>query len=218
LKRKTIFAFALIGMLAGCYPPTQTQYSPSVVEQPQPVHFFYGTLIDVRPAALEPGTEPGIGATASLSPWIAGLHVGGRTGNAELRISAAFVDIPLIASAPNLPATEYTVMPDYGTNPPDPYVHVPGAAAVIVVQNDHQGDLPMRLGDHVVVRVVGNSGRVMANPLPPAIAARLAAGPLPVPLDSGPAIASAFAPPLPDDWPSCAICSPAAFYFNPFLR
>jgi hypothetical protein len=212
---KTIFAFALLGVLAGCYPPTQTQYPPEVVEQPQPVHFFYGTLIDVRAATLEPGAEPGIGATASFSPWLAGLHVGGRTGNAELRISAAFVDIPLIASAPNLPATEYTVMPDYGTNPPDPYVHAPGAAAVIVVQNDHQGDPPMRLGDHVVVRVVGNSGRVMANPLPPAIAARLAAGPLPVPLGSGSAIASAFVPPLPDNLPSCVICRLPTFYVDP---
>jgi hypothetical protein len=94
-------------------------------------------------------------------------------------------------------------------------VHVPGAAAVIVVQNDFPNDPPMRLGDHVVVRVVGKSGRVMANPLPPAIAARLAAGPLPVPLGSGPAIASAFAPPLPDNLPSCVICSLPTFYFDP---
>jgi hypothetical protein len=117
---RTIFALALLGMLAACYPPTQTQYPPEAVEQPQSVHFFYGILIDRRVGTLEYGTEAGIGATASLSPWIAGLHVGGRGPTGALTISAAFVDIPLIASGPNLPATEYTVMPDYGTDPPDP--------------------------------------------------------------------------------------------------
>ena len=30
-------AALLIG-LGGCYPPTQTQYSPTVIEQPQPLH------------------------------------------------------------------------------------------------------------------------------------------------------------------------------------
>lgn len=112
-------------------------------------------------------------------------------------------------------------MPDYGTNPPDPYVGVPGAAAVIVVQNDHEGDAPMHLGQHVVVRVVGKSGRVMADPLLPQYAALLAAGPLPIPLPCPPSVtdcspyggyplpATAVAPPLPVYLPSCnTICNP----------
>lgn len=39
---KTFFALAILGGLAGCYPPTQASYSPTVSEQPQPLHPFYG--------------------------------------------------------------------------------------------------------------------------------------------------------------------------------
>jgi hypothetical protein len=39
---KTLFALAMLGSLPGCYPPTQSSYSPKVWEQTQPVHFFYG--------------------------------------------------------------------------------------------------------------------------------------------------------------------------------
>jgi hypothetical protein len=172
----------LLCILVGCNPPTQSGYSPSVVEQPQPVHFFYGTLVGIRPATLEYGNEAGIGVGIGLSPWLAGLHVGGYGPAGGLRLSAAFLDIPIVASAPNLPATEYTVLLDRGTNPPDPYTADPRAAAVIVVQNDNPGEPPLNWYAHVIVRVVGNSARVMANWLPPAIENRLAAGPLPVPL------------------------------------
>jgi hypothetical protein len=44
------------------------------------------------------------------------------------------------------------------------------------------------LNDHLAVRVVGNSARVIADALPPDVERRLAGGPMPIPL-SGPAVA-----------------------------
>ena len=35
---KTLFALTLLGALASCYPPTQNSYSPTISEQPQPLH------------------------------------------------------------------------------------------------------------------------------------------------------------------------------------
>ena len=39
---KTLFALFMLGTLAGCYPPTQSSYSPTISEQPQPLHPSYG--------------------------------------------------------------------------------------------------------------------------------------------------------------------------------
>ena len=62
---RTIGALALVVSFAGCtYPRTQTQYNPNLVETPQPVEFFQGTLIDSRPASFEYGTSVGIGAAS----------------------------------------------------------------------------------------------------------------------------------------------------------
>jgi hypothetical protein len=196
LSVRTISALALVAGLVGCYPPTQTGYNPAVVEQPQPVHFFYGELVDVRPASLEYGYEAGIGATARLSPWLAGLHFGGNGPSGGARFSAGFVDVLVGGSVPNLPATEYTVMLNTGTNPPDPFLDSSQrTAAIIVVQNDlperYPTDFGMQKGEPVVVRVVGRSGRVMRNPLTPNATAHLAAvAPMPVPL-AGAAVAYA---------------------------
>ena len=114
-----------------------------------------------------------------------------------------------------MPATEYTVMPEWGTSPPDPYVHAPGAAAVIVVQNDFAGDPPMALGQRVVVRVVNGSARVMADPLLPWASARLAAGPLPIPGSSS-SFVDPPARPLPDNLPTCGDrCNVSSLAVNP---
>jgi hypothetical protein len=210
---KAVYALALVGVVAGCYPRTQTEYDPDVFEQPQPVHFFYGTLIaPPRQVSLEYNRIFGIGAAFyGTSPYVAGVVVGGSGGSGGL--GAAFAGRALVAagSVPSLPAVEYTVMPDWGTNPPDPYVRIPGAAAVIVVQNVQPGDPPMGVGQRVVVRVVGKSGRVMADPLLPGASARLAAGPLPIPLPCPPSVTDCSAPyvdpppapPLPPYLPTC---------------
>jgi hypothetical protein len=155
-----------------------------MVEQPQPVDFFFGRLIDERPATLEYGFETGIGATVvPRFPWQVGVHFGGDGSAGGVRLSTGAADVFVGASAPNLPAIEYTVMLDNGTSPPDRYL-APGErkAAVIVVQNEFPTDQPLRVGDHVVVRVVGRSGRVMADPLTPGVERQLAAGPMPIPL------------------------------------
>ncbi len=210
---KVVSVLCFAATLGGCYPPTQTEYPPEVFEQPQPVHFFYGTLIaQPRQVSLEYNRMFGVGAAFyPTSPYVAGVVVGGNGGSGG--IGAAFAGRAFLAAGtvPSLPAVEYTVMPDWGTNPPDPYVHAPGAAAVIVVQNVQPGDPPMALGQHVVVRVVGKSGRVMADPLLPWASARLAAGPLPIPLPCPPSVTGCSTPyidppppgPLPSWLPSC---------------
>jgi outer membrane lipoprotein SlyB len=195
---RTIGALALVVSFAGCtYPRTQTQYNPNLVETPQPVEFFQGTLIDSRPASFEYGTSVGIGAAyVPTYPYFAGLTAGGRGGTAG--IGGAFGGVAVLAAGtvPELPATEYTVC-----------LAVPGAtSAMIVVQNDYPtrypNDLGMSQGEAVLVRVVGSSGRVMRR-LPAAAAAPLlsggaptvpcfpANGPMPDPLSGPPVHAAA---------------------------
>jgi hypothetical protein len=197
-------AIALAALLAGCYPPTQTEYSPTLAEQPQPVHFFYGTLIDRRAATFKYGNTAGFGAALLPTyPYLAGVTVSANGPTAG--IGAAFGGTALLAAGtiPSLPATEYTVCLNRGTDPPDPYLPPGAPAAVVVVQNDYpdrydytngrQNDLDMQPGTQVVVRVVGNSGRVMRrNPpwLLPQAPERVECGPadrpMPVPLGSQP--------------------------------
>jgi hypothetical protein len=98
---------------------------------------------------------------------------GGPGPYGGLKITAAFVDIIPSGSAPNVEANEYTVMLNTGTNPPDPFLSPRDPrAAVIVVQNElpdrYPRDVGMQPGEDVVVRVVGNSGRVMRDPFAPA--------------------------------------------------
>ncbi|HEV2098607.1 MAG TPA: hypothetical protein VGR45_06730, partial [Stellaceae bacterium] len=110
---KTIVALALAGAVAGCYPPTQTQYPPEVVEQPQPVHFFYGTLIaQPRQVSLHYGDTAGFGAALfPTSPYLAGVQISGRGGTAGLGAAVAGYGVLAAGTVPNLPATEYTIMP-----------------------------------------------------------------------------------------------------------
>ena len=79
-------------------------------------------------------------------------------------------------------------MLDHGTNPPDPFLDPrAGTAAIIVVQNVYPYEQAPSMGDHVAVRVVGNSARIIANALPPEAAARLAAtAPMPLPVAGQP--------------------------------
>ena len=149
------------------------------------------------------GTIAGIGAAIVLSYRnFVGLAVGGR-GSAT-GIGAAIPGVAVLAGGvvPELPATEFTVCLDRGTYPASP-----GApAAVIVVQNDYSDRYPndggMTPPTPVWVRVVGTSGRVMrriavtapaplVQPQAPADASCLSAGgPMPVPLQGAPAVAS----------------------------
>ncbi len=224
---RTILALLLLGSLVGCYPPTQTQYSPAAVGQPMPVHFFYGRLVDVRPATLEYGNGAGIGVAPGFSPYLAGIHLGGEGPAGGVRVSAAFTSLALEGSAPNLPAVEYTVMLDNGTNPPDPYLQpypsdrrsrpyaygrqpIPSCGlppdrqgaglpperpdAVIVVQNPNPAEPPLVKGQCVVVRVVGDTGRVMANPLDPVAREWLAGGAMPIPVGAPPEPVAGFSP------------------------
>ena len=52
---KTLFALIILGALASCYPPTQNNYSPTISEQPQPLHPSYaygGAAVSVPPPPL----------------------------------------------------------------------------------------------------------------------------------------------------------------------
>jgi len=104
---KAVSALVLLAGAAGCYPRTQTQYNPAVVETPQPVQFFQGTLIDRRPATFGYGTTAGIGAAVIPSyPNFAGLAVGGYGSTAG--IGAALPGVTVLAGGvvPELPATD----------------------------------------------------------------------------------------------------------------
>lgn len=72
--------------------------------------------------------------------------------NAGVQVSAGFLDLNGIASAPEAPVTEYTVMLNNGE-------------PVLVVQNENPQlyGAPMRPSEPVGVRVVNNSYRVMRN-------------------------------------------------------
>jgi hypothetical protein len=184
-----ISALSLLAGLAGCYPPSQSSYNPVVWEQPQPAHFFYGRLVAIRPSEIAYGGIAGFGVRAGFAPgWVAGVGAGGSGSSGGFGVTALGTRLFLEAAIPNVPAKEFTVMLDHGSDPPDP------AAAIIIVQNVYPFEREPALNDHVAVRVVGNSARVIADALPPDVERRLAGGPMPIPL-SGPAVA--YLPPLP---------------------
>jgi hypothetical protein len=159
---KTFSSLSLLGCLAACFPPTQTAYSPAVVERPQPVHFFCGEVIAVQNATLEYGYDAGVGVTPFLNYPSAGLHFGGRGSDVGARISAGIIDFYVEGRVPNLPATEYTVELNNGTYPHDPYLPITERrAAIIVVQNQDPNNSGPPLVNPVAVRVVGRSARVM---------------------------------------------------------
>ena len=161
---RTISALIVVGSLIGCSSdsglPTQRAYNVASLETPQAVSFYCGTLIDVEPAILPNDIPPGVGITPGISRWLLGLHAGGVGPNSGIQVSAGFLDLYGIASNPSAPLTEYTVL-------------LNGREAVIVVQNDvptlYPNDAGMVPPNPVVVRVVGNSGRVMNNRLPPGL-------------------------------------------------
>lgn len=164
---RSVFALALLGSLIGCSStsslPTQTAYSVANIEQPQPVHFYCGMLVAVQPATINVSNEGGVGVTPRLGQWLLGLHAGSYgPGTAGIKVSGGFVDLIGIASQPNLAVNEYTVLLRTGTDPRDQTLSpAEPMAAVIVVQAD-EGQLAP--GADVVVRVVGQSGRVMRSP------------------------------------------------------
>ena len=158
---RTISALIVVGSLVGCSSgnglPTQRAYNLGNIEQPQTVGFYCGTIVAVEPAILPNGIPPGVGITPSIGPWLLGLHAWQTGPNATAQVSAGFLDLNGIASAPEAPLTEYTVM-------------VNNVEPVLVVQSDlpqlYPNDYtpgPMRPSERVGVRVVGNSYRVMRN-------------------------------------------------------
>jgi hypothetical protein len=155
------------------------------------VHFYYGRLVATRPAEIAYGGIAGFGVRAGSAPgWVAGVGAGGSGSSGGFGVTALGTRLFLEAAIPNVPAKEFTVMLDHGSNPPDP------AAAIIIVQNVYPFEREPALNEHVAVRVVGNSARVIADALPPDVERRLTltGGPMPIPL-SGPEVA--YAPPLP---------------------
>jgi hypothetical protein len=189
---KTLFALVVLGSLAGCYPLTQSSYSPKVWEQPQPVHFFYGRIVAIRPADIAYGAPAGFGLRARWSPWLAGVSAVGEGPSGGVGVTAAGVGVFFEASVPSVAAKEYTVMLDHGCNPPDPYLDPrAGTAGIIIVQNVYPFEREPAMDEHVAVRVVNNSARIIAGALPDYAEARLAAT-TPAPL-CGPGASYAYA-------------------------
>ena len=170
-SEKTISALILVGSLVACSASdglhTQRAYSEANLEQPQEVSFDCGKLVDVAPAILPNSIPTGVGITPSISRWLVGLHAASSGANAGIKVSAGFLDLNGIASAPGAPTTEYTVLLRTGTNPPNPTLPGEPMSAVVVVQNDlslYPNAANLQPGTDVVVRVVNGSGRVMASP------------------------------------------------------
>jgi len=105
------------------------------VQFPQPVSFYCGKLVDVEPTILPNPIPPGIGITTGISRWLVGLHGGSSGPNGAIQVSAGFLDLYGIASAPEAPMTEYTVLLRTGTDPPNPTLPGEPMSAVVVVQN-----------------------------------------------------------------------------------
>jgi hypothetical protein len=153
---RAISAFIVLGSLVACSSssglPTQRAYSVANIEQPQSVSFYCGTLLAVAPAVLPNDIPAGVGITPSISRWLVALHARQVGPNAGIQVSAGFLDLNGIASAPEAPLTEYTVMLNNGE-------------PVVIVQNE----LPELYGPPIAppaavgVRVVNNSGRIMRN-------------------------------------------------------
>jgi hypothetical protein len=137
-------------------------------------------------------------AIATSLAWPSAATARPRVSGRLYRVSPCWP----VAVVPELPATEYTVCLDRGTYPASP-----GApATIIVVQNvyadRYPNDVNMTPPTPVWVRVVGTSGRVMrriaitalaplVQPQVPGDASCLSAGgPMPVPLQGAPAVAS----------------------------
>jgi hypothetical protein len=159
---RTISALILVGSLVGCSSnglPTQRAYNVANLEQPQAVSFHCGALVAAAPAILPNPLPPGIGIRPGVSRWLLGLHAGARGPNAGIQLSAGFLDLYGIASNPEEPLIEYTVVLN---SPPNP-----AGDAVIVVQSALPALYPNVAPGRVVVRVVGSSGRVM--PYDPAV-------------------------------------------------
>ena len=153
---RAILALIAIGSLVGCSSssglPTQRAYNAANIEQPQSVNFYCGTILAVAPAILPNSIPPGVGITPGISRWLLGVHGLSSGPNTGIQVSAGFLDLNGIASAPEAPLTEYTVMLNTGT-------------PVVVVQNEAPElyGAPMSPSEAVGVRVVNNSYRVMRN-------------------------------------------------------
>ena len=79
---KTLIALIMLGALAGCYPPTQSGYSPTVSEQPQPLHPSYGyaeATVSVPPSALTIAPCTVCNRTSTIIPnsWTSNIIPGG---------------------------------------------------------------------------------------------------------------------------------------------
>jgi hypothetical protein len=71
---RTLFTLIILGVLASCYPPTQSNYSPTIAEQPQPLHpsFEYaGSAVSVpsSPLTLTPCTVCNRTSTIIPNSW-----------------------------------------------------------------------------------------------------------------------------------------------------
>ena len=181
---------SLLVVLGGCATapiyPGQPPYSAAAYEQPQPVDFFYGTLIDARPVPLNlrPGSSASVGiGPAPVLPLTIGVNGTQGPGMSAGGLTVGPVNVYAEAAVPDVPAVEYTVLLDRKTYPPDPYLSPAQHPAIIVVQNRYPTDLPLAVNNRVFVRVVGNVAHVMrADTISPAYERVVSAGPLPVSL------------------------------------
>jgi len=171
------FLVSVTALSACTYYPSVGNWNQPSIEQVQPVHFYYGQVIDRRGPPVfynAPGYLPRWQPDGSTALNAGQVFYGG------LSQGLGFV--------PNLPAVEYTVMLDKETLPPDPYLDPGQRTSVIVVQNEQIQDEGIATGSRAIIRVVGNeregySARVMRADTLAAAEANVSAHPLRVPLN-----------------------------------
>jgi hypothetical protein len=197
---KAVSAIALLAILVGCY-PREAAYNAASIEQPQPVDYFYGTVVEARNVTVEYWGALNWGNNDVTPRW----RPRGR--------GSLYIPFGVFAEAllPNLPAIEYTVIVEANTFPPDPFLKPDQLPAVIVVQNEYPGAV-LPVNTPVFVRVAGGSGRVTAAASLPQfvnlpngttvdVYRNLRAGPLPIPLSAP------FPPSFPPAATACNSCN-----------
>jgi hypothetical protein len=185
MHHRLVYFVAIALALSGCGIQGHT-HDPAEAHQPLPVTFYAGKVLSVQAAAIG-APEGGAAVTLGLRPTeLIGAHVrpGWQPAGGKASITAAGLDIGPEVGEP-ASALEYTVAVDNGSKQivqtsqfvlPEDLALTPPDGVI----------LP---GNHVVIRVVGSSGRVLPLALvPPEFRDRVQHAELDLPLGASPPV------------------------------
>ena len=137
-------------LLAACQPPSQNRYSEMDVGRNAVIE--YGRITSMRPVEIT-GTNSGAGATAG---GVAGLYAGSYVGSGSGSIGGALAGAILgavIGSVAEQAARDRGGM-EY-------IIDMEAGGTQSIVQNVAADDVPLAVGQRVMVQVQGNYRRVL---------------------------------------------------------